>query len=142
MAEKKRTLSRRSSTTESKQEIASMSSQKSSFSLADYRLISLDRAGIVVQHRGIPEHLMHRVNAIIQPELDKDQERLVFSAADNLWNKFPNVLEVASREDDCVELIYQALDAMNGKLYGKSFALPRKAGTVHCHSTYVRLSLC
>ncbi|KAK5444199.1 hypothetical protein LTS15_010552 [Exophiala xenobiotica] len=131
MAEKKRTFSCLSSTSESKQGSASMPStsshNRSTFSHANYRSICLNRAGIVVQHQGIPEHLMHRVNSIIQPELDEDQERLVFSAADNLWNRFPEVLQSASREDDCVGMICHALGAMNRKLYGNAFGLPRKA---------------
>lgn len=142
MAGTKRSHSLRESTAELKPETASMSLPRSSLTLANYRLMSLDRARIVVQHRGIPEHLMHRVNAIIQPKLDKDQESLVFYVADNLCKQFPNVLEDAAREDDCVELLYQALNLMNGMLYDEAFALPRKAGTVDCHSTYVRLPFC
>ena len=122
------------------QDAASVSSQKTSLSLSDYRLNSLDRARIVFRHRGIPEHLKHRVNAIIQPNLDKEKETLVFSIADDLCDDFPDVLEVASREDDCVELIYQALDAMSRKLFSKAFAFRRKAGTVEF--AYERLSFC
>ena len=130
MAEKKRTLSRQSSISEMSQGIASVSSQKTSLSLANYRLNSLDKARIVFQHRGIPEHLEHRVSAIIQPELDEEKETLVFSVADDLSNGFPKVLEVACREDDNVELIYQAMETMNRKLFGEAFAFRRKAGRV------------
>lgn len=130
MAEKKRTLSRRSSIAETNHDAASVSSQKTSLSLSDYRLNSLDRARIVFQHRCLPEHLKHRVDAIIQPKLDKEKETLVFAIADDLCDDFPDVLEVASREEDCVELIYQALEAMNRRLFRKAFAFRRKAGTV------------
>ncbi|KIW82060.1 hypothetical protein Z517_05087 [Fonsecaea pedrosoi CBS 271.37] len=128
MAEEKETVSRRSSTAEMNQDTASVSSQKTSLSLCNYRLNSLDRARIVFQHRCIPEHLEHRVNAIVQPKLDKEREKLVFAIADDLCNDFPDVLEVASGEDDCAELIYQALEAMNRQLFGKAFAFRRKAG--------------
>ncbi|KIW40857.1 hypothetical protein, variant [Exophiala oligosperma] len=127
MAEKKRTLSRRSSIAETNHDAASVSSQKTSLSLSDYRLNSLDRARIVFQHRCLPEHLKHRVDAIIQPKLDKEKETLVFAIADDLCDDFPDVLEVASREEDCVELIYQALEAMNRRLFRKAFAFRRKA---------------
>ncbi|KIX97523.1 uncharacterized protein Z520_06975 [Fonsecaea multimorphosa CBS 102226] len=127
MTDKKRTLSRRSSTADMNQDASSVSSQKTSLSLSDYRLNSLDRARIIFRHRGIPEPLKHRVNAILQPELDKEKETLIYSIADDLCDDFPDVLEVASREDDCVELIYQALEAMNRKLFGKTFGFRRKA---------------
>ncbi|KAH0834352.1 hypothetical protein FOPE_03623 [Fonsecaea pedrosoi] len=130
MAEKKGTVSRRSSTAEMNQDTASVSSQKTSLALCNYRLNSLDRARIVFQHRCISEHLEHRVNAIVQPKLDKEREKLVFAIADDLCNDFPDALEVASGEDDCAELIYQALEAMNRQLFGKAFAFRRKAGTV------------
>jgi len=139
VAEKKRTLSRRSSTAEINQDATSVSSQRTSLSLSNYRLNSLDRARIVFHHRGIPEHLKHRVNAIIQPVLDTGKEALVFTIADDLCDAFPDVLEVASREDDCVELIYQTLEALNRKLFGKAFALRRKAGRVDF--AYERLSI-
>lgn len=128
MGERKRTLSRRSSNADTNQDGASVTSQKSSLSLSDYRLVTLERARIVVRHRDIPEHVQSRVDAVIHPEISEDRKSILFSIADDLCDAFPDILEVASREDDCVEPISRALEIMNSKLFGKVFAFRRKAG--------------
>lgn len=129
MAERKRSLSRRSSTTDLTQESTSVSSHKSSFSLANYRLKSLDRSRIVVRHRGIPTHLESRVDAIIKPKFDTEKETIVFSIADSLCDGFRHLLGGARREDDYVALVDQALGEMNSKLCDNAFAIRRNAGT-------------
>lgn len=143
MAEKKRSLSRRSSTTEMSRDTTSVFSQKSSLSHSDYRLISLNRARIVVRHRGLPDHVQSRIDSIIQPETSEERKIVLFSIIESLCHAFPNVLEGANREDDSVELIYRALESMSSELFSKVFAFSRKAGIVDplytsvCQSTYV-----
>ena len=145
MGDRKRTLSRRSSTVEVTQDATSVTSQKSSLSLSDYRLISLERVRIVVRHRDIPEHIQSQVDVIIQPEISEHRKSVLLSIVDDLCDAFPDVLEVASREDDCVELIFRALEAMDSRLFGKVFAFRRKAGIVNplcasvCRFAYVVL---
>jgi len=138
MGKPKRSLSQRSSTTEMDQDVISTSTLRSSLSLSNYRLISLKRARIVVQHRGLPEHVQSRVDSIIQPGTFHERDVVLSSIIDSLCDAFPKVLEVASREDDSVELIYGALDSMNNKLFSKLFSFRRKAGITDpiCASTY------
>ena len=108
------------------QDTASVSSQKSSFSLSDYRLVTLDRARIVVRHRGLPENIQSRIDGIQQPEISEERKSDLISLTNHLYDAFPDVLEVASREDDAVELVCRALESMNRK----TFAFRRKAGIV------------
>ena len=112
------------------QDTASQSSLKSSYSQSDYRMINLDRARIVIRHKGLPEHIQSRVDSIIQPETSEEMKSILFSIADSLCDAFPVVLEVASREDDSVEIIYRALESMDTELFSKVFAFRRKAGIV------------
>ena len=127
------------------QDTASVSSQKSLLLHSDYPLISLDRARIVVRHRGLPEHIQSRIDSIIQPETSEERKRVLYSISDSLCDAFPDVLEVASREDDSVELIYRAPESIGGELFGKAFAFRRKADIVDpfctsvCRSAYVVL---
>ena len=133
----KRSRSRRSSTTEMTQETTSISSQKSSFSNSDYRLISLKRVRIVVQHRGLPKTLQSRIDRFVQHETSAERKSDLFSTTDNLCNGFPNVLEVASREDDAVELILHALESINSEI----FAFRRKAGIADASQTHAGIIL-
>ena len=123
------------------QDTASQSSLKSSYSQSDYRMINLDRARIVIQHRGLPQHIQSRIDGIIQPETSEERKSLLFSIADSLCDAFPVVLEVASREDDSVELIYRALESMDAALFSEVFAFRRKAGILDLSYTSVLLYL-
>lgn len=125
----KRSLSQRSSTVNMTNDATSVTSQKTSISLLDYRLVTLKRARIVVQHRGLPEHIQPLVDAIIQPNITEERKSVLFAIADGLCDAFPSILEAASREDDFVEQIERALEAIDSKLIGQIFTRRRKAGT-------------
>ena len=125
----KRSLSQRSSTVDMTNDATSVTSQKTSISLLDYRLVTLKRARIVVQHRGLPEHIQPLVDAIIQPNITEERKSVLFAIADGLCDAFPSILEAASREDDFVEQIERALEAIDSKLIGQIFTRRRKAGT-------------
>lgn len=129
MAGRKRSLSRRSSSVDLGNDATSGTSQKTSISLLDYRLVTLRRARIIVQHRGLPEHIQLLVDAIIQPDITEERKSVLFAIADRLCDAFPSILEVASREDDFVEQIERALEAIDSKLIGQVFTRRRKAGT-------------
>jgi hypothetical protein len=134
VGQKQTRVSQLSSLTELEPGTASKSSPLSTLLLARYRLGPLDDAGIYIQHEGIPEHLEHRVNAILQAQPDKEMERVVFSVVDNLRRMFPRVLNAASREDDSVELVAHALVQMNLNIFDCVFNLGRKAGTIKLFS--------
>lgn len=133
--ERKRSLSQRSSNTDLQPETASAASQRSSLSLADYRLRTLGRAKITIQHGGLPEDIQSQVGIIIQPQISDERKGELYAIADTLCAGFPNVLEAASREDDAVELVYRAL----ASIHGEQFALRRKAGKRIFSCIYVLL---
>ena len=85
----------------------------------------------------MPEHLQTRLDSIFQSLISEDDKREVTSIAKSLCDDFADVLKAACREDDSVELIYHALESMNKKLLGQSFAVRRKAGkTSKLHNPY------
>ena len=106
----------------------SASTHKSSLSLSNYRLITLDRQRIVFQHNNMPEHVQTRLDSIMQPLISEEDKREVTSIAMSLCDDFADVLKAACREDDSVEQIFHALESMNKKLLGQSYAIRRKAG--------------
>ena len=125
----KRSRSRHSSTVDTNNDGTSATSQKISLSLLNYRLVALDRARIVVQHRGLPAHIQSLVDAIIQPQITEQRKSALFAIADGLCDEFTDSREVASREDGFVEQIERALEAIDSKLAGQVFTRRRKAGT-------------
>ncbi|KAL8726714.1 MAG: hypothetical protein Q9166_006541 [cf. Caloplaca sp. 2 TL-2023] len=133
MLEKKRSGKRsrsRTSTTEISDDnttTVSTSTHKSSISLSNYRLITLDRQRIVFEHGHIYEHVQTRLDSIFQSPVSEDDEREVTSIAKSLCDDFADVLKAACREDDSVELIYRALESINKNLLGQAFAIRRKA---------------
>jgi hypothetical protein len=134
VGQKQTSVSQSQGLTELRLRTATKSTPRSTLSLAAYRLGPLENAGIYIQHEGIPEHLEHRVNAILQAQPDKGMERVVFSVVDNLRRMFPRVLDAASREDDSVELVAHALVQMNLNIFDCVFNLGRKAGTIKLFS--------
>ena len=106
----------------------SASTHKSSLSLSNYRLITLDRQRIVFQHNNMPEHVQTRLDSIMQPLISEEDKREVTSIAKSLCDDFADVLKAACREDDSVEQIFHALESMNKKLLGQTYAIRRKAG--------------
>ncbi|KAL9583697.1 MAG: hypothetical protein Q9212_002563 [Teloschistes hypoglaucus] len=127
MGSEKRTLSRRGSNADTTNDATSTSSQKTSFSLLDYRLVVLDRARIFVQHSDLPEHIQSLVDRIVQADLSDQKKRALDTVADKLCDGFLGILGGASREDDFVELIERALEAID-ELVGRVFTRRRKAG--------------
>lgn len=133
--EKKRSLSRRSSTTETNPDTVSVGSQKTS-SLANYRYNNLNYARIVVEGELIPKDIASRIDAIIQPEISSEKRDELFLAAETLCNDFAKIIVESSREDDSVELMYHALACIDKD---KKFAFPRKAGTlIFFHKSILR----
>ena len=128
MAAVKRTVSQRSSNADMTNDATSTISQKSSISLLNYRLVVLEQSRIVVQHRDLPPHTQSLVDAIIQPDISEERKQALNAIADKFCDAFPAILEVASREDDFIEPIERALEAMD-ELVGRVFTRPRKAGT-------------
>ena len=130
----KRTLSRRTSTTDMSQETASVSSRKSS-TYANYRWINLDSARIYAENGPVPKNIQTRVDTIIQPTLSEQQEKELSTISNTFCNDFVDVMNGASREDDSVELIHAALTSLDS---GKKFLFPRKSGM----SPYAPVNVC
>ena len=122
--DKKRSLSRQSSTTEMYQEATSISSQKA-VSLANYRWKNLDYAEMVIEDEPIPDDIESRVGAIIQPEISTERKRELSVITETFCDGFIDVMKGASREDDAVEPIHRALTSMDKT---NRFMFPRKAG--------------
>ncbi|MCJ1359526.1 MAG: hypothetical protein MMC33_009528, partial [Icmadophila ericetorum] len=105
-------------------ENASQVTQKSSFTAAHYRNFILKGANIRFQFRLAPEDIRTQITAIVQPEASPERKEELSRTAQKLHDDFADVLDTAAREDDCVELSYQALSSMG---YSESLTLPRKA---------------
>lgn len=71
------------------------------------------------------EEIKPRIDAVIQLKVSNERKVELSSIAERLCGQFIDVLSGASREDDCVEPIYQALSAMEK---GGNFNFPRKVG--------------
>ncbi|KAH0841209.1 hypothetical protein FOPE_06366 [Fonsecaea pedrosoi] len=138
MADRNRSLSGRTSSTGLKEDSTSASSEKSTLSLANYRLIVLDRARIVVRHAGLPEPVQSRIKTIISAEVSHECKNAISSITDTLCAAFAPVLKVASRGDDCVELIYDAIASMNIHMFGQKFIFRRKADWISTLKPKVR----
>ncbi|MCJ1356014.1 MAG: hypothetical protein MMC33_006008 [Icmadophila ericetorum] len=73
----------------------SVSTHKSSFSLSNYRLITLDRQRIVFQHNNLPEHVQMRLDFVLQSLISEDDKREVTSIARLLQSRSPSVQAVS-----------------------------------------------
>ena len=128
MAKTKRSRSQSSITDVTEDNTTTVSTPKSSLSLSNYRLINLDRQRIVFEHGHMPEQVQTRLDSIFRSPISEDDQREVAVIANSLCDDFINILRAACREDDSVELIYNALELMNKKLLNQAFAIRRKAG--------------
>ncbi|KAL9622616.1 MAG: hypothetical protein Q9160_003113 [Pyrenula sp. 1 TL-2023] len=99
--------------------------QKSSFSASHYRNSVLKDVNICFQFRRVPDHIRNRFTTIIQAEVSPDRKKELSLIAQTFQDDFADVLDTAAREDDCLELFYQALSSMG---YNESLAFRRKAG--------------
>lgn len=134
---RKRSQSRTSITDPSEHDIMTFTrtTNKSSLSLADYRLITLAYRNIVVEHGDVPESLRMRLDSIFLSHISEDDKQEVTAFAKSICCDIIDVLGRASYEDDHVDMIVRALHSMNEKLLGGAFAMCKKAGKVlkqHC----------
>lgn len=125
-ASRARTESIESESTPTEQ-TASMRSQKSSGTSANYRHAILSKAGIHVHHMPIPEEIRVQMDAIIQREVTPERKETLSCIAQQLSDSFGHLIIQASGEDDCIEPFYHALHSMD---HSKSLAFQRKAGIV------------
>lgn len=132
---RKKNQSHQSSTTETNQDTASVISQKSIGTIAQYRWVDLNHVRISVQSGPLPEEIKPRIDAVIQRKVSNERKVELSCIAERLCTEFIAVLSGASREDDCVEPIHQALSAMDK---GGNFISPRKAGMAFL--PYIRIS--
>ena len=125
-ARKRRSSSRQSSTGDMNQETASVQSQKSSYTAAHYRWVTLSNARILIRPESLPDDIQTRINAVIHRRISEERKCELSRIAEDLCNDFIDVLNGASREDDCVEPIHRALSSMDSS--NRKFNFPRKAG--------------
>ena len=109
------------------QEASSQMSQKSSFSNARYRLEVLANANIIFRFHSVPQHIHVRINSIVRRKPSTERVSEIANIGKAFHCEFVKILSVAAREDDCIELINQALFKMDKE---KRFSFPRKAGIV------------
>lgn len=70
----------------------------------------------------MPEHVQTRLDFIMQSPFSEDDKREVTAIAKSLCDEF------ACREEDSVVQIFHALESLNKKLLGQTYAIRRKAG--------------
>lgn len=107
--------------------------QKSSFTAAHYRKSILEGVNVYFQFRLPPEDIHARITAIVQLDISPAREEELLIIGRKFHDDFVIVLNEAAREDDCVELFYQALSSMRDN---ENLTLPRKAGIVQFLSPY------
>lgn len=106
------------------QEAGSVRSQKTSCSGANYRTILQD-ARIHIEPRSIPKEIQAQINAVIEASVSLERREQVALLAGRLCDDFRHLLGGAAGEDDCIELLFKALDVMDPR---RMLKLPRKAG--------------
>lgn len=124
---RKRAPSRQASFSDLNQDTASLRSQKSSVSNSFYRYHILDQARIYVRPEPPPIDIQAQMDVIFEREIPEKRRREISGIAKKISQSFINNLRGAHREDDLVELIYEALRMMHKD---ESFDFPRKAGIV------------
>lgn len=122
---RKRAPSRQASCSDLNQDTASLRSQKSSPSNSFYRYHILDQARIYVRPEPPPLEIQAQMDVIFKREISERRRREISSIAKKISQKFINNLRGAHREDDLVELVYEALRLMHKD---ETFDFPRKAG--------------
>ncbi|MCJ1344521.1 hypothetical protein MMC31_002724 [Peltigera leucophlebia] len=106
------------------EQTASVRSQKTLDMSANYRHTVLSKAGIHVQHMPTPEEICTQIDAIIHHEVTPERKETLSCIAQQLSDRFVQVITQASGEDDCIEPFYHALSSMD---HNKSLAFQRKA---------------
>ncbi|MCJ1258921.1 hypothetical protein MMC24_006755 [Lignoscripta atroalba] len=124
---RKRAPSRQASFSDLNQDTASLRSQKSSVSNSFYRYHILDQARIYVRPEPPPLDIQAQMDVILEREVPEGRRREISGVAKKTSQKFINNLRGAHREDDLVELVYEALSTMHKD---ETFDFPRKAGIV------------
>lgn len=124
---RKRAPSRQASFSDLNQDTASQRSQKSSVSNSFYRYHILDQARIYVRPEPPPMDIQAQMDVIFEREVLEKRRREISGIAKKISQSFINNLRGAHREDDLVELVYDALRIMHKD---ETFAFPRKAGIV------------
>ncbi|KAL8727622.1 MAG: hypothetical protein Q9166_005930 [cf. Caloplaca sp. 2 TL-2023] len=125
---RKRAPSRQASCTDLNQDTASLRSQKSYVSNSFYRYHILEQARIYVRPEPPPMDIQAQMDVIFRREIPEKRRREISSIAKKTSQQFINNLRGAHREDDLVELVYEALRMMHKD---ETFDFPRKAGIVH-----------
>ena len=124
---RKRAPSRQASYSDLNQDTASLRSQKSSVSNSFYRYHVLDQARIYVRPEPPPTVIQAQMDIIFEREIPEKRRREISGIAKKISQKFINNLRGAHREDDLVEIVYEALRMMHED---ETFDFPRKAGIV------------
>lgn len=124
---RKRALSRQASFSDLNQDTASLRSQKSSVSNSIYRYHILDQARIYVHPEPPPMDIQAQMDVIFKREILEERRREISGIANQISQNFINNLRGAHREDDLVELVYDALRMMHKD---GTFDFPRKAGII------------
>ena len=109
------------------EQTASVRSQKLSGTSANYRHTILSKAGIHGHHMPTPEEICAQIDAIIHHEVTPERKEMLSCIAQQLSDRFVQVITQASGEDDCIEPFYHALSSMD---HSESVAFQRKAGIV------------
>ena len=84
-------------------------------------MVTFTDARIFFCHHRVPKYVQACVETIIWPTITKCHKNIFFSIVDTLCNKFSDVLEDSTWEDDNVEVIVKALKRMNNKLFKDIF---------------------
>ena len=120
-----RTPSRQTSSSDLNQDTASVRSQKSAVSNSVYRYRILQQARIYVRPEPPPSNIQTQMDIIFKLEIPEERRREISGIAQRTSQQFILNLRGAHREDDLVELVYDALRMINTD---QTFAFVRKAG--------------
>lgn len=131
---RKRAPSRQTSFSDLNQDTASQRSQKSSVSNSFYRYHILDQARIYIRPEPPPMDIQAQMDVIFSREISETRKREISGVAKKISQSFINNLRGAHREDDLVELVYEALRMM---YKDETFDFPRKAGIVPPQIQYI-----
>ena len=121
----KRTPSRQTSSSDLNQDTASVRSQKSAVSNSLYRYRILQQARIYVRPEPPPSNIQSQMDLIFKLEIPEERRREISGIAQRTSQQFILNLRGAHREDDLVELVYDALRMIHTD---QTFAFVRKAG--------------
>ena len=104
-----------------------MRSQKSSASNSFYRYQVLEGAKIFIHPEPPSKEIRSQMNVITKRKISDKRKLEISGIAKKISQKFINNLRGAHREDDLIELLYEAFREMYPD---EGFDCPRKAGTV------------